>query len=110
MRLAEVVRDLDAMQAEVAHAVTRYCEGEPTEFEGVGYALAINGLKLSASTRVVDIVTQSLRIRGMAGYSESSPFSVARQLRDAHSAALMIANDRILASNAALALVHKGEP
>ena len=32
-----------------------------------------------------------------------------RQLRDAHSAALMIGNDRILATNGTLHLVHRDD-
>ena len=44
----------------------------------------------------------------MAGYKNDTPFSVGRHLRDALSGALMIANDRIHATNAGLLLVHKG--
>jgi acyl-CoA dehydrogenase len=43
----------------------------------------------------------------MAGYRTDGTLSLSRHLRDAHSARLMINNDRILATNAALVLVHK---
>ena len=44
---------------------------------------------------------------GMAGYSQRSPFSLGRHLRDAHGAALMVNNDRIMAENAQMLLVYK---
>ena len=50
---------------------------------------------------------EALGICGIAGYKNDTPFSVGRHLRDALSAALMIGNDRIHATNAALLLVHK---
>ena len=54
-------------------------------------------------------MTQCLGICGIAGYKNDSPYSLGRHLRDAHSAALMIGNDRILATNASLLLVHKDD-
>ena len=44
----------------------------------------------------------------MAGYQNTTPFSVGRHIRDSLSAALMIANERIHATNAALLLVQRG--
>ena len=75
----------------------------------LGYALKMNNLKVSSSQLVVDITTQALRICGTSGYRNDSRFSVVRYLRDAHSAALMISNDRIHASSGPLHLVHKDE-
>jgi acyl-CoA dehydrogenase len=69
----------------------------------------MNNLKVSASQLVVDIVHRALLICGIQGYKNDSPFSLGRHLRDAHSAALMIGNDRILATNASLLLVLKDE-
>jgi acyl-CoA dehydrogenase len=43
----------------------------------------------------------------MSGYPCDSPYSLGRHLRDAHSAALMISNERVLSANAAMLLVHK---
>ena len=63
---------------------------------------------MSASTLVVEIVTKALRICGMAGYKEGGPFSLGRMFRDAHSAALMVNNDRLLGDNAQLLLLYKG--
>jgi acyl-CoA dehydrogenase len=52
-------------------------------------------------------VNQALLICGVVGYKNDSPFALGRHLRDAHSAALMVGNDRILATNASLLLVLK---
>ena len=73
----------------------------------VGFALKMNNLKVSSSELVVEIVTAALRICGTTGYRNDSRFSVVRHLRDAHSAALMIGNDRIHAGSAPLQIVHK---
>ena len=73
----------------------------------LGFAIKLNNVKLLSSQLVVQIVQQALYICGMAGYSEDSPFSVARHLRDAYSASLMINNDRLAITNAALLLIHR---
>ena len=58
---------------------------------------------------VVEVVSRALTICGIAGYLEDSPLSLGRRLRDAHGAALMVNNDRILGANAQMLLIHKGE-
>lgn len=73
----------------------------------LGYAVRINNLKIAASEAAVEVCQGALRICGFAGYGNNGPYSVARHLRDAYSAALMIANDRLNATNAALLLVHR---
>jgi acyl-CoA dehydrogenase len=73
----------------------------------IGYAVRINNLKIAASEAAVEACQGALRICGFLGYGNVGPYSVGRQLRDAHSAALMIANDRLHATNAALLLVHR---
>ena len=74
----------------------------------VGYAIRINTLKISASERAPRICTAALGICGMAGYKNDTPFSVGRHLRDALSGALMIANERIHATNAACCSCTRG--
>ena len=74
---------------------------------GMGFAIAMNSLKVSSSTLVVDIVGRALTICGISGYREDSPYSLGRLLRDAHGAAVMVNNDRIIANNAQMLLVHK---
>jgi len=73
----------------------------------VGYAVRINNFKISASEIALEICQGALRICGFLGYKNDGPYSVGRHLRDAHSAALMIANDRILATNASLLTVYR---
>jgi acyl-CoA dehydrogenase len=114
LRLAEVSNLLELLRARVLSAQAEYGSLLASQDVGevlssVGYAIRINELKLAASELVVEIVTRALRICGMAAYKNDSPFSLGRQLRDAHSAALMIGNDRICASNASLLLVHKDD-
>jgi acyl-CoA dehydrogenase len=72
-----------------------------------GYALRINQLKIAVSEAVVEICQDALRVCGFLGYKNGNPYSIGRHLRDAHSAALMIANDRLRATNATFLLVHR---
>jgi acyl-CoA dehydrogenase len=46
---------------------------------------------------------------GVAAYSNRSKFSLGQKVRDSLGAPLMVANDRIIATNANLALVAKEE-
>lgn len=114
LRLAEVVSTLQSMRANVDH-VTAECEALMTSQEGtdalssIAFALKMNNLKVSSSQLVVQIVQQALLICGILGYKNDSKFSVGRHLRDAHSAALMVGNDRIYATNASMLLVLKDD-
>jgi acyl-CoA dehydrogenase len=74
---------------------------------GLGFAIRMNNLKTSASRMAPDIVGRALEVCGIAGYRNDSPYAVGRHLRDAHSAPLMIANDRVFAANSAMLLMHK---
>jgi acyl-CoA dehydrogenase len=75
--------------------------------ESLGDAVSLNALKVGAADLLVDVVTRALRICGMDGYRDGTPYSLGRHLRDAHGAVLMVGNDRILADNAHLLLVSK---
>lgn len=110
-RVAQVCTRLEAFRAlveQAAQAETRRREGEGTEEGGIARTLRHNDLKLAASEAVVGIVTEALQAIGMSGYRNGGPASLGRHLRDAHSAALMIHNDRLRGTNADLLLVHKG--
>jgi len=112
LRLAEAMAQLDTMKSRVSAALSEYeAEREHPDaaarLSSMVYASKINGLKIATSELVVDIVTRALRIIGMAGYKDDGDLSVARHLRDAHSAALMISNDRIYGANASLLLAQK---
>ncbi len=84
-------------------------DADPERSASVGFAVGMNALKVSASTLVVDIVRECMLICGLPSYRLDSPFSLGRHLRDAMGAALMVNNDRIMANNAQLLLVHRGE-
>jgi acyl-CoA dehydrogenase len=112
-RLSVLAAELQAMRAELSAATQEYTamiesDAGADDIHTVGYAIRINTLKISASERAPRICTAALGICGMAGYKNDTPFSIGRHLRDALSAALMIANERIHATNAGLLLVHKG--
>lgn len=111
-RLAQAATLHQTMRSVVLEAARDYealiASPEGAEvLSGMGYALKINNVKITVSELAVQIVQHCLAICGMAGYSNASKFSMGRHLRDAHSAALMIANDRIQATNASLLLVQK---
>ena len=108
-RTAEMASKLQQMRALVANAVATYShqEHDPEALGSVGFAIAVNGLKVSASQLVVEIVSLALGICGMSGYRHGTPYSLGRHLRDAQGAALMINNDRILDNNAQLLMVSK---
>jgi len=111
VRLAELVTTLHEFRALVHGAARRYEEraDDAAELNGMGFAIAMNSLKLSSSAFVIDIVTRAMSVIGISAYREDSPYSMSRLLRDAHGAPLMINNDRIAGHNAQMLLVHKGE-
>jgi acyl-CoA dehydrogenase len=111
VRLAEASSVLQTMRTNVHDVVSEAEElmlHDGTDaLSSISFALKMNNLKIAASQLVVQIVNQALLICGVVGYKNDSPFALGRHLRDAHSAALMVGNDRILATNASLLLVLK---
>jgi acyl-CoA dehydrogenase len=109
IRLAELVAVLGQMTSLVRSAAERYdaTADDVEALDAMGFAIQMNALKISASTLVVEIVGRAMTICGMAGYRQDSPFSLGRILRDAHGAAVMVNNDRIIGNNAQMLLVHK---
>jgi acyl-CoA dehydrogenase len=112
LRLAELSVRMAEFRALIQSATVEYAaladDKDNTQLSTLGFAVRINNLKIAASEAAVDACQRALRICGFAGYKNGGPYSVCRQLRDAHSAALMIANDRLIATNAALLLVYRG--
>lgn len=80
---------------------------EPALLESVSFLTDMNTLKINTAQAVVDIVNRCMLVCGLPGYREDTPYSLGRLLRDAHSAPLMISNDRILNNTANLALMHR---
>jgi acyl-CoA dehydrogenase len=114
LRLAEASSMLQTMRTNV-HDVASECESLMNAERGtdslstIAFALKMNNLKVSSSQLVVQIVNHALHICGIMGYKNDSKFAIGRYLRDAHSAALMVGNDRILATNASMLLVLKDD-
>jgi acyl-CoA dehydrogenase len=111
LRLAELIAQLQRMEELVRGSARRFDQQSEDidTLSSMGFAIAMNSLKVSASTLVVDIVNRAMLILGMAGYREDSPQSLGRILRDAHGAAIMVNNDRINSNTAQMLLVHKDD-
>jgi acyl-CoA dehydrogenase len=111
LRLSELSAQMAKFRATVQSALEEYGDSadrnERAMLSTIGYAVRINNLKIVAAEAVVEACQGALRVCGIAGYKNGGPFSIGRALRDAYSAALMIANDRLYATNAALLLVHR---
>jgi len=109
-RLSELSTRLFALRSIVDSALGEFTALRAAGGDGLatyGYAVRINNLKVAASEGVFDVCHGALQICGMAGYKNDTPFSVGRHLRDSLSAALMIGNDRIHATDASLLLAMK---
>nr|WP_246337431.1 acyl-CoA dehydrogenase family protein [Azospirillum oleiclasticum] len=108
VRLAETVAGLHQTRAGVADAIRQFeAAADADRLSSLSFAVAMNALKVNSATAAVRAVEGALLVCGLAGYRNDGPFSLGRLLRDAHSAALMINNDRILANSAGLLLVDK---
>jgi acyl-CoA dehydrogenase len=108
-RLAALMVTRQEFAGNVESLMSRYLEimDDPEATSAVDFMVAINTLKISASTEVVDVVNQALLICGIQGYREDTEYSLGRILRDAHGAAVMVNNDRIAGNTAQLALVQR---
>ncbi len=113
IRLAEASQQLQSMRADLHGAISEYAaildSGKTDLLSGFGFSLLINNLKIALSSGAVRVVEQALFICGIEGYKNDSKYGLGRYLRDVHSAPLMINNDRILATNASLLLIHKDD-
>jgi acyl-CoA dehydrogenase len=114
IRLAEAAAQLQAQRhnwlaiAQEFDLLAQRADG-PQELLGMGWALKLNNLKVTASETAPQVVHKALQIIGVLGFKNDSKFSVARQFRDALSASLMISNDRITGKSAAMLLVFKDD-
>jgi acyl-CoA dehydrogenase len=108
-RLAELLVVRQQMRGSVESVLSRYAaiEATPEDTGAVDFMVEVNALKVSASTLVVEIVNRAMLVCGIAGYREDSEFSLGRLLRDAHGAAVMVNNDRIIGNTAQLALAQR---
>jgi acyl-CoA dehydrogenase len=107
--LSRVMSELSMLRAEVESALQEFLSAEPDR-ERLGTVAAVlrfNNLKLAASEQAPRVCMGVLEVIGIAAYKNDSPYGVGRQLRDALSARLMVANERIHAIDAGLLLVAK---
>jgi acyl-CoA dehydrogenase len=108
-RLAELMTELQAMRGVIVGGIERLerAHRNTEQLATVSFLIDMNALKISASRAVVDILNRSMEVCGIHGYRNDTPFSLDRLMRDAHSAPIMINNDRILANMANLALMNR---
>lgn len=111
LRLADVTAVHQQFVDSVRSSIARFeeADGDSDRLTSMGFGIAMNSLKVSASNLVVDVVRECMLICGLASYRLDSPYSLGRHLRDAMGASLMVNNDRIMANNGQLLLVHRGE-
>jgi acyl-CoA dehydrogenase len=111
-RLASAANEWQSVKGNLIACLREYEAAVRSEdgISAISFALAMNNLKLAASQSVVKIVGEAMLVCGLDGYRLDSPFSMGRHLRDAHSAAVMVNNDRITANNATLALALREDP
>jgi acyl-CoA dehydrogenase len=109
--LSRVMSELAMLRAEVRSGLADFvAAGEDNDRERLtrlASVLRFNNLKLAASEQAPRICAAVLEVIGIAAYKNDSPFGVGRQLRDALSARLMVANERIHAVDAGLLLIAK---
>jgi len=109
LRLAEVSNLLQMVRSNVVAGLKAYqdAKSDADKLSSMGFAVTMNNVKIASSETILEIVNHVMLICGIMGYKNGTPFSVGRHLRDAHSAQLMISNDRILGNTSSMLLVHK---
>ncbi|GAB1470915.1 acyl-CoA dehydrogenase family protein [Chloroflexota bacterium] len=113
IRLAEVHPILQGMRENVHGCTLEYqnylAANHIAALDSFSFSVKINNLKISCSSLIIEIVSRSLMICGIAGYRNDTKYSLSRHLRDAYGASLMVNNDRIINHNAALLHMHRGD-
>ncbi|MBO6754753.1 MAG: acyl-CoA/acyl-ACP dehydrogenase [Roseibium sp.] len=109
LRLAEASNLLQLVKANVVAGLKQFetCKGDPDALNAMSFSVAMNNIKIGTSQTILTIINHCMLICGIAGYKNGTPFSLGRHLRDAHSAQLMISNDRILGNTSTMLLVNK---
>ncbi len=108
-RVADANAMLQRLRADIADGLRRFEKAtlDHDELMSMGFAVAMNNIKLNASRSIVEIIQEAMMVCGIWGYKNDTPYSLGRHLRDAHSAAIMISNDRIVGNTANLLLVNR---
>ena len=103
-RLVSANSNLDLLSRLVSSAALDF-ESQTSSQPRPSYMVSVNNIKLAASKLSVDICMDALAYCGLAGYSNISQHSVAKNVRDVLSAPLMISNDRVSEINSTLILL-----
>lgn len=108
-RLAELSVLIGQFRSQVGAGVALYVAtyDDPDALGSLTFAVAMNNLKVSAASLVVDAVAKALTICGISGYRQDSELTLGQSLRDAYGAGLMVNTDRVLANNAQLLMASK---
>jgi acyl-CoA dehydrogenase len=108
LRLAELAVILHQMREVLSGGAAAYERAKDTaEVQTIAFSSRMDYLKVSASTLAIDVVQRAMGICGLAGYENDSSVSIARLMRDAAAAPLMVNNDRALHAAAQSLLVRK---
>lgn len=109
LRVAEASSLLQGVKASIIAALTQYeaARLDENKLSAMSFAVAMNNLKIASSQTILTIINHCMLICGILGYKNGTPYSLGRHLRDAHSAQLMISNDRILGNTSTMLLIHK---
>jgi acyl-CoA dehydrogenase len=109
VKLSHVMTQLSMLRGEVHSALDEYLAAadDRERLATMAFALHFNNLKLAASEQVPRVCQGAMGVCGIVGYKNDTPFSIGRHLRDAMSASLMVANDRLHQTNAGLLLIAK---
>jgi len=109
VRLAEASNLLQLLKANILSGLKAYedAKADPDQLSSMAFSIAMNNVKLASSETILTIINQAMIICGIMGYKNGTPYSLGRHLRDAHSAQLMISNDRILGNTSTMLLVQK---
>ncbi len=110
-RLSHVMAELALLRGEVSQGLADFVAADDRvgreRLMTMASVLRFNNLKLAASEQSPRVCGGALEVVGILGYRNDTPYSVGRHLRDALSARLMVANDRLHATDAALLLIAK---
>ncbi|WP_346915606.1 acyl-CoA dehydrogenase family protein [uncultured Roseibium sp.] len=109
LRLAEASSMLQLIKANLISGLKRFeaAKGNPDALNAMSFSVEMNNIKVGTSQMILTIINHCMLICGIAGYKNGTPFSLGRHLRDAHSAQLMINNDRILGNTSNMLVVKK---
>ncbi len=109
LRVAEASSLLQGVKASIVAALEMYEAARENEdkLSSMSFSVAMNNLKIASSQTILTIINHCMLICGILAYKNGTPFSLGRHLRDAHSAQLMISNDRILGNTSNMLLIHK---